>query len=43
MDVSVGIMAYNEEKNIGRLLKVLLSQKVKKLKLRRLLLFQMEV
>ena len=26
MDVSIGIMAYNEEKNIGNLLKTLLKQ-----------------
>jgi len=37
MDVSVGIMAYNEEKNIGRLLKVLLSQKVKKIKIKEII------
>jgi len=33
MDISIGIMAFNEEKNIGRLLKVLLSQELKKVKI----------
>ncbi len=28
MDISIGIMAFNEEKNIGRLLKAILSQKI---------------
>lgn len=34
MDISVGIMAFNEEKNIGRLLKTLLSQELKKVKIK---------
>ena len=33
MDVSVGIMAFNEEKNMGRLLKALLSQELKKVRI----------
>lgn len=34
MNISIGIMAFNEEKNIGRLLKALLNQKLKKIKIR---------
>jgi len=37
MDVSVGIMAFNEEKNIGRLLKALLSQKLKKVRIKEII------
>jgi len=37
MDVSVGIMAFNEEKNIGRLLKALLSQEFKKVKIKEII------
>ena len=33
MDISVGIMAFNEEKNIGRLLKAILSQKLNQIKI----------
>jgi len=34
MNISVGIMAFNEEKNIGKLLKAILSQKLKKIKIK---------
>ncbi len=34
MNVSLGIMAFNEEKNIGRLLKAILSQNLKKIKIK---------
>ena len=37
MDISIGIMAFNEEKNIGRLLKALLSQELKKVKIREII------
>ena len=37
MDVSVGIMAFNEEKNIGRLLKALLSQELKKIRIKEII------
>lgn len=33
MDISVGVMAFNEEKNIGRLLKAILSQKINQIKI----------
>ena len=29
IDVSIGIMAYNEERNIGKLLNILLNQRLK--------------
>jgi len=32
MNISIGIMAFNEEKNIGRLLKAILSQKINQIK-----------
>ncbi len=37
MDISVGIMAFNEEKNIGRLLKALLSQELKKVNIKKII------
>jgi len=37
MDVSVGIMAFNEEQNIGRLLKALLSQKLNQIKIKEII------
>jgi len=39
MNVSLGIMAFNEEKNIGRLLEALLSQELKKVKIKGLVYF----
>lgn len=38
MDVSVGIMAFNEEKNIGRLLKAILSQKLNQIKITKIVI-----
>ena len=37
MNISVGIMAFNEEKNIGRLLKALLSQELKKIRIKEII------
>ncbi len=37
MNVSIGIMTFNEEKNIGRLLKVLLNQKLKKVRIKEII------
>ena len=38
MDISVGIMAFNEEKNIGRLLKALLNQELKKVRIKEIVI-----
>ena len=38
MDISVGIMAFNEEKNISRLLKALLNQKLKKVRIKEIII-----
>jgi len=38
MDISVGIMAFNEEKNIGRLLKAILSQKLNQIKITKIVI-----
>ena len=37
MDISIGIMAFNEEKNIGRLLKALLNQELKKVRIKEII------
>ena len=37
MNISIGIMAFNEEKNISRLLKALLSQKLKKVRIKEII------
>ncbi len=37
MNVSLGIMAFNEEKNIGKLLKALLNQELKKVKIKEII------
>jgi len=37
MEVSIGIMAYNEEKNIGRLLNSIFNQKLKKIKIKEII------
>ena len=34
MNISIGVMAYNEEKNIGKLLKALLNQKLNQIKIK---------
>jgi cellulose synthase/poly-beta-1,6-N-acetylglucosamine synthase-like glycosyltransferase len=39
MDVSIGIMAYNEEKNIGELLERLLNQKINKVHIKEIIVF----
>ena len=37
MDISIGIMAFNEEKNISRLLEALLNQELKKVKIKEII------
>jgi glycosyltransferase involved in cell wall biosynthesis len=38
MDVSIGIMAYNEEKNIGKLIRALLEQETKRIKIKEIVI-----